>query len=157
MERYVENEKYDDNLSPECLVTAAATHDSVSCSPEAGGNGLTDFLHAFTDVAASNDHERKSFVISGCGHVHFFGHYGKPDFTPDNRIRQTFNVQNSIYYPPDSNHVFHVNGHFPGTIIGVRFYLSREGLEQKVNGETCLLYTSPSPRDRQKSRMPSSA
>ena len=29
------------------------------------------------------------------------------------------------------------------------------GLYKK--GETCLLYTSPSPRDRQKSRMPSSA
>ena len=28
-------------------------------------------------------------------------------------------------------------------------------LEQEING--CLLYTSPSPRDRQKSRMPSSA
>ena len=27
----------------------------------------------------------------------------------------------------------------------------------KDNGEICLLYTSPSPRDRQKSRMPSSA
>ena len=26
-----------------------------------------------------------------------------------------------------------------------------------LKGETCLLYTSPSPRDRQKSRMPSSA
>ena len=26
-----------------------------------------------------------------------------------------------------------------------------------TNGNTCLLYTSPSPRDRQKSRMPSSA
>ena len=26
-----------------------------------------------------------------------------------------------------------------------------------VNNKTCLLYTSPSPRDRQKSRMPSSA
>ena len=26
-----------------------------------------------------------------------------------------------------------------------------------INGTTCLLYTSPSPRDRQKSRMPSSA
>ena len=25
------------------------------------------------------------------------------------------------------------------------------------SGKTCLLYTSPSPRDRQKSRMPSSA
>ena len=28
---------------------------------------------------------------------------------------------------------------------------------QYPNGATCLLYTSPSPRDRQKSRMPSSA
>ena len=28
---------------------------------------------------------------------------------------------------------------------------------QKVHYESCLLYTSPSPRDRQKSRMPSSA
>ena len=27
----------------------------------------------------------------------------------------------------------------------------------KLNAFTCLLYTSPSPRDRQKSRMPSSA
>ena len=27
----------------------------------------------------------------------------------------------------------------------------------RVLGNTCLLYTSPSPRDRQKSRMPSSA
>ena len=26
-----------------------------------------------------------------------------------------------------------------------------------LRGDTCLLYTSPSPRDRQKSRMPSSA
>ena len=29
--------------------------------------------------------------------------------------------------------------------------------ENKVMGKICLLYTSPSPRDRQKSRMPSSA
>ena len=28
---------------------------------------------------------------------------------------------------------------------------------QNTNNKTCLLYTSPSPRDRQKSRMPSSA
>eukprot|EP00828_Plagiopyla_frontata_P047526 TRINITY_DN880_c0_g1_i4.p3 TRINITY_DN880_c0_g1~~TRINITY_DN880_c0_g1_i4.p3 ORF type:complete len:136 (-),score=33.19 TRINITY_DN880_c0_g1_i4:42-449(-) len=30
-------------------------------------------------------------------------------------------------------------------------------VEAGVEGEGCLLYTSPSPRDRQKSRMPSSA
>ena len=29
--------------------------------------------------------------------------------------------------------------------------------KQRTNSKTCLLYTSPSPRDRQKSRMPSSA
>ena len=28
---------------------------------------------------------------------------------------------------------------------------------ESLNNEDCLLYTSPSPRDRQKSRMPSSA
>ena len=30
-------------------------------------------------------------------------------------------------------------------------------LSERVEGNACLLYTSPSPRDRQKSRMPSSA
>ena len=34
---------------------------------------------------------------------------------------------------------------------------SEEGEEQREDAEDCLLYTSPSPRDRQKSRMPSSA
>ena len=30
-------------------------------------------------------------------------------------------------------------------------------IQQSAHFDTCLLYTSPSPRDRQKSRMPSSA
>ena len=40
------------------------------------------------------------------------------------------------------------------------FSLKDAGFETimvNCNPETCLLYTSPSPRDRQKSRMPSSA
>ena len=35
-------------------------------------------------------------------------------------------------------------------------YLMKEHFAQSVN-ETCLLYTSPSPRDKRQSRMPSSA
>ena len=35
--------------------------------------------------------------------------------------------------------------------------LDYNDFENKINSKTCLLYTSPSPRDRQKSRMPSSA
>ena len=32
-----------------------------------------------------------------------------------------------------------------------------EAMQETLSPNTCLLYTSPSPRDRQKSRMPSSA
>ena len=39
--------------------------------------------------------------------------------------------------------------------------IRRAGISNEIkhfaDGTTCLLYTSPSPRDRQKSRMPSSA
>ena len=52
---------------------------------------------------------------------------------------------------------------FPDNVeIDVFFTLSSSDAGQEVattaaNGKDCLLYTSPSPRDRQKSRMPSSA
>ena len=42
-----------------------------------------------------------------------------------------------------------------------RFFKERgikyQFIDMKEKGMSCLLYTSPSPRDRQKSRMPSSA
>ena len=52
----------------------------------------------------------------------------------------------------------------PGTWVQTS-YNTRGGVHYKPNSDTpsddqskaCLLYTSPSPRDRQKSRMPSSA
>ena len=34
---------------------------------------------------------------------------------------------------------------------------NEDEIEPEMNSKDCLLYTSPSPRDRQKSRMPSSA
>ena len=37
------------------------------------------------------------------------------------------------------------------------FELTLDGIGRIAQGFDCLLYTSPSPRDRQKSRMPSSA
>ena len=33
----------------------------------------------------------------------------------------------------------------------------RQDISRKINENSCLLYTSPSPRDRTRSRMPSSA
>ena len=37
------------------------------------------------------------------------------------------------------------------------FYVAGKGVSPLANGMACLLYTSPSPRDRLLSRMPSSA
>ena len=46
-------------------------------------------------------------------------------------------------------------GFYPGILFGMRTY--EEEKQTAQTHPTCLLYTSPSPRDRQKSRMPSSA
>ena len=44
---------------------------------------------------------------------------------------------------------------FKKTVITTEIFFDQELLE--IQNGACLLYTSPSPRDRQKSRMPSSA
>ena len=48
---------------------------------------------------------------------------------------------------------------YQGTFTGARKYVLQTfaGTESAIMKKRCLLYTSPSPRDRQKSRMPSSA
>ena len=51
-----------------------------------------------------------------------------------------------------------VTGHFDGEEAWYQLDESIADLQKEIVGcHTCLLYTSPSPRDRQKSRMPSSA
>ena len=49
------------------------------------------------------------------------------------------------------------NGQPPLEVDGTRQKLLALGLAHAAEALACLLYTSPSPRDRQKSRMPSSA
>ena len=42
-------------------------------------------------------------------------------------------------------------------LSGEAAFIGADNYTRLIQDETCLLYTSPSPRDRQKSRMPSSA
>ena len=56
-----------------------------------------------------------------------------------------------------------ISGAFSGSVVnisggtvGIRFF-ALPGSEVNISGGTCLLYTSPSPRDQRGSRMPSSA
>lgn len=127
LDEYITHAPKHEKLSEECLMTAAATHDSIS-SREAGGNGLTDFLHRFSTVTAAEHLDKRSFVISGRGHVHFFGDYSSTVESALKRIRQPFNPFNSTKEPPDTNHVFTAEHSFPGTIVGMRFYLDQGDL-----------------------------
>ena len=45
----------------------------------------------------------------------------------------------------------------PGDYVQVEVAINAEGYSTGIGSFTCLLYTSPSPRDRSLSRMPSSA
>ena len=54
----------------------------------------------------------------------------------------------------DEGIVLMVKNGVPGDIVDIKTYRKKKNY---YLGNICLLYTSPSPRDRQKSRMPSSA
>ena len=84
----------------------------------------------FLEVAASND----------------FGDYAGNTRSPDGEKTIGFTLIDGVFTTYD----------FPGSLNTFFYALDNAG---KASGhyKDCLLYTSPSPRDRQKSRMPSSA
>ena len=77
------------------------------------------------------------------------------------------------YYEPDHRPktAKELSLDYPVTVLDTRFQRyggheygsgwseknAREFLRQFIGGKACLLYTSPSPRDKRQSRMPSSA
>ena len=60
--------------------------------------------------------------------------------------RELKTILNALNLKPERGEIIHVEGPGPGNAVSLF-----------LEHENCLLYTSPSPRDRQKSRMPSSA
>ena len=61
------------------------------------------------------------------------------------------NIANSSYTKADVNFLQGMIVHHDQAVLMSRL------AEDRTNNKTCLLYTSPSPRDRSLSRMPSSA
>ena len=47
--------------------------------------------------------------------------------------------------------------HEYGSLVNELIESSRTDVAKLINADSCLLYTSPSPRDKRQSRMPSSA
>ena len=101
---------------------------------------MTSTMHDGPDDIAPAAHPRKVLMVGGSGHVGTF-------VTP---------------YLLRAGHHLRVLDLRPPTASGVEFVegsvTDPDALDRALDGvDTCLLYTSPSPRDRQKSRMPSSA
>ena len=76
------------------------------------------------------------------------------------RIRLTNGFEVTSYIPGEGHNlqehsVVMIRGGRVKDLPGVRYHIIRGNLD--TQGVNCLLYTSPSPRDLSKSRMPSSA
>ena len=86
-------------------------------------------------------------------------HAGLLDFTSKQISRDIEELgssrQSANYYDPDSMNFIHK--HNNGLVLDYGSGVRNRYFDHVINYEICLLYTSPSPRDRQKSRMPSSA
>ena len=77
--------------------------------------------------------------------------YGCLDSTAFNYVEGANTENNSCYYNPGCTSPAFLEYHTQG------FIADYDNGDCEILAEFCLLYTSPSPRDRQKSRMPSSA
>ena len=67
-------------------------------------------------------------------------------------------VEDSAQIPPVTEAWFRLNNGMQHAVSSQReWLLSGNSIFREGRMNACLLYTSPSPRDRQKSRMPSSA
>ena len=81
------------------------------------------------------------------------------------RVRLTNGIEVTAYIPGighnlQEHSVVLIRGGRVKDLPGVRYHIIRGALDTAGvanRNQSCLLYTSPSPRDRQKSRMPSSA
>ena len=96
--------------------------------------------------------------------VRFECDYGFAELSPNESLNEGLNIylQSSFdgKYEDQDITIQNLNGNYIESISKARtfgFYHEIEYLKSQNLIKGCLLYTSPSPRDRQKSRMPSSA
>ena len=81
--------------------------------------------------------------------------YGLSDFSVKSKIYEKINGKKYLWEPFSDKYsgIYNISRNIYKNTIGNKVIF--EEINHDLN--ICLLYTSPSPRDRQKSRMPSSA
>jgi hypothetical protein len=78
--------------------------------------------------------EPKMCLLSGSAYILFDSRYKMLSEPVDNEMRSTiaFNSTNSLLDPPDKNNVKKIHGHFPGTIVSLKFFLDKKYLSQQM-------------------------
>ncbi|MCS3679514.1 hypothetical protein GGP72_000123 [Salinibacter ruber] len=101
------------------------------------GQGTTQMIRFFQDLGQTNKMgaSPKMCVLSGSTHILFDGEYRMEQEYLGDRSREiiAFNDENDLEKPPDPDKVKALSGHFPGTVISMKFYLDREHLMQNAN------------------------
>ena len=126
----------------------------------AGLSGIIPFLDAQvpnsgSDVANYGERSNNSYILNEpeCVEVKKFVLQQVKEFAENVMLYDydTWELSQSWVSrkQPGQHHMMHTH---PNSLISGVFYYG-----EPTEPNTCLLYTSPSPRDRQKSRMPSSA
>lgn len=123
-------------VSKETLATLVALQDGVTRDADAeakgrGGVGLQEVLELINIIGVTNQagKEPRMTIVSGrsCIQARYPHLQGIRNGLDDRRFLW-FNDQNSPEKPPEQEFVFDLSSHFPGTIIGLTFVLSKEDL-----------------------------
>ena len=86
---------------------------------------------------------------------HYYGEFGK-QYLSNSDISTLLKDPLALGKPSKQTPAFLIGGYFHTAILEPE-KLKNFKVVESSNSNTCLLYTSPSPRDRTRSRMPSSA
>ncbi|PZR84378.1 MAG: hypothetical protein DI537_33130 [Stutzerimonas stutzeri] len=123
-------------LSQDTLKTLVALQDGITRDHEAseqgrGGVGLQEVLDLINTIGVTSDagNGPRMTIVSGRSCIQARPPYimGHRESDLDPRVLW-FNSSNSHEAPPDQGYVFDLDSHFPGTLIGLTFVLSKEDL-----------------------------
>lgn len=131
------------NWTPENLWTLYSLQEGVSRysdMPEGvdRGNGTVRMIEFFQQLGQRvNVTERPMMcLISGSTYILFDSVYSmrSENFGSESREIIAFNSKNDLFEKPDKNNVRELDGHFPGTIISMKFFIDPMYLQSSTQG-----------------------
>ncbi len=100
------------------------------------GNGTAKMIQFFQKLGGTSEegYAPEMSLLSGSAHIRFDTKYQMKleDYNGEKRGIIAFNNDNSLQSKPDKKCVKKLNGHFPGTVISMKFFIERKFLETYI-------------------------